>query len=151
MIRQPKGFSLLEILVAFSIMAVAITIVLRIFGSGVNNAVISEEYNIAVQIAESILARTGVETPMDIGEISGIEGYKYHWLVSVNIVAQNTPNSQSPQSPTGQVAPTAQAQVAGQPGQVDQHSTLFAVKVLVVWGDETSTPRSVELRTLKLG
>ncbi|MGD0961860.1 MAG: prepilin-type N-terminal cleavage/methylation domain-containing protein, partial [Methylomonas sp.] len=65
--KPPKGFSLLEILVAFSIMAIAITIILRIFGSGVNNAIRSEEYTIAVQIAESILARTGIEGPLTIG------------------------------------------------------------------------------------
>ncbi|WP_347989601.1 prepilin-type N-terminal cleavage/methylation domain-containing protein [Methylomonas sp. AM2-LC] len=154
MIRQPKGFSLLEILVAFSIMAVAITIVLRIFGSGVNNAIISEEYNIAVQIAESIMARTGVEAPMNIGETSGVEGYKYHWLVSVNVVGQNNANNQqSAKTPSGQRAQTGQlaGQTGGQPGQAEQQTTLFAVKVLVIWGDEGSNARSVELRTLKLG
>jgi len=75
--QRHKGFSLLEILVAFVIMAVALTIVLRIFGSGVNNAVISEDYTIAVQIAESLLASAGVETPLEIGDISGNEAGKF--------------------------------------------------------------------------
>ena len=52
--QRHKGFSLLEILIAFAIMAVAITIVLRIFGSGVNNSVISEEYTLGMQLAESL-------------------------------------------------------------------------------------------------
>jgi general secretion pathway protein I len=130
MMRQPKGFSLLEILVAFSIMAVALTIVLRIFGAGVNNAVISEEYNTAVQIAESILARTGVETPLEVGEVTGIEGYKYHWLVSVSLVHQAALNAN--------------------PGQASSSGALYAIRVLVVWDDAAAIPRRIDLQTFRL-
>ena len=69
---------------AFAIMAVALTIVLRIFGSGINAAVVSEDYTTAVQIAESLMARTGVESPLQIGEFSGNEADKYDWVVNVD-------------------------------------------------------------------
>ena len=79
--NKNKGFSLLEILVAFTIMAVSLGIVLKIFSSGVNTAIISEDYIIATQIAESLMAKTGIEEPLSIGEKSGTEGDKYQWRV----------------------------------------------------------------------
>jgi len=128
--QRHKGFSLLEILVAFAIMAVALTIVLRIFGSGVNNAVISEEYTLAVQIAESLMARTGVETPLQIGEATGTEADKYDWQVTVRPVAQ-----------TG----------ATDSGQAQNAETLqlLSVKIKVSWGEEEDRQRSIELNSLK--
>ncbi len=132
--NRPKGFSLLEILVAFAIMAVALTIVLRIFGSGVNTAVTSEQYHLAVQIAESLLARTGVEAPLQPGETRGVEADTYTWRVTVTPVAQNQNQNQRSDQ---------QAQ-AGPPLQ------LLAVKVQVSWGDEGQTPRVFELNSLKL-
>ena len=127
--RRLKGFSLLEILVAFSIMAVALTLVLRIFGSGVNNAVTSEEYSLAVQIAESLMARTGIETPLEIGETTGTEADKYDWRVTIGAFGAGG-------------ADIGQAQ--NNPG-----SPLFSVNVRVVWGDGESSQRVVELNTLK--
>ena len=135
--QRHKGFSLLEILVAFVIMAVALTIVLRIFGSGVNNAVISEDYNVAVQLAESLLARTGVESPLEIGEISGNEAGKFFWTISTSLreqnVVTNTQSQNSPQSPA-------------QNGPV---TSLYAIVVRVVWDDEGRADRVVELSCLK--
>lgn len=128
--RRHKGFSLLEILVAFAIMAVALTIVLRIFGAGVNNAVTSEEYTLAVQIAESLMARTGIETPLQIGETSGNEADKYDWLVAIGPVAQIRADDKD----SAQNNPGLQ---------------LLSVKVRVAWGDEDGPQRTIELNTLK--
>jgi len=134
--RRHKGFSLLEILVAFAIMAVALTILLRIFGSGVNNAQVAEEYSLAVQIAESLMARTGIETPLEAGVISGSEADKYDWQVTVAAVAQA-----APPDPQGN---NNQAQNNANPGM-----TLFSVKVRVVWGEDGAKQRLVELNSLK--
>lgn len=133
--RLHKGFSLLEILVAFAIMAVALTIVLRIFGSGVNTAVISEEYNLAVQIAESLMARTGVETPLQIGETHGSEADKYAWLVRIEPVAE---------PPVSRPRFQSQQDQSAQPSQ-----QLLQVSVRVSWGEEADRQRSVQLDSLR--
>ena len=134
--RQHKGFSLLEILVAFAIMAVALTIVLRIFGSGVNSAVVSEEYTLAVQIAESLMARIGVETPLQSGEYSGNEADKFEWLVRV--------------TPVAGPPPTKTSRFQSQEPQVQSGLSLMAVHVRVSWGVDVENQRSLELSGLKL-
>jgi general secretion pathway protein I len=135
--KPHKGFSLLEILVAFSIMAVALTILLRIFGSGVNAAVVSEEYSIAVQIAESLMARVGVETPLEAGEMSGVEADLYEWQVRISPVI-------TPQAPL-QKFKSQQEDTENTPS-----IQLFNVRVQVVWGDEEIKQRSLVLNSLKL-
>lgn len=123
--NRHKGFSLLEILVAFSIMAISLGILLKIFSSGVNTAIIAEEYTVATQIAESLMAKTGVEKPLAVGEISGTEVEKYHWRMNV----ENTPN----------------------PATEDKEGELMAVQVIVQWGDDERNYRVVELNTVKTG
>jgi general secretion pathway protein I len=118
-------------------MAVALTIVLRIFGSGVNAAVVSEEYSIAVQIAESLMARVGVETPLEAGEMSGVEADLYEWQVRISPVI-------TPQAPL-QKFKSQQEDTENTPS-----IQLFNVRVQVVWGDEEIKQRSLVLNSLKL-
>jgi len=134
--RRHSGFSLLEILVAFAIMAVALTIVLRIFGTGVNTAVNAEDYTIAVQVAESLLARTGVEQPLQTGESSGTEADKFAWVVTVTPVA--IPVSTRPRFKSQQQ------------NEESNPLRLMRVKVSVLWSAEGERRRVVELNGLKL-
>ena len=126
-INKQCGFSLLEILVAFSILAVSLSILLNIFASGVNTAAVAEDYTHAVQIAESFMAKTGVETPLKASQVSGIIQNKYHWQVIVR------PFNFNPDAVDTTTLATA----------------LFKVKVIVSWGDKPYA-RHVKLVTLKL-
>ena len=58
--RRSGGYTLIEVLVAFMIMAMALTVLLRIFSGGVRNIDVSSDYARAVLIAESQLAATGI-------------------------------------------------------------------------------------------
>ena len=125
---QQKGFSLLEILIAFSILALSLGILLKIFSAGVNTAVVAEDYTAAVQIAESLMAKTGVESPLQASRDSGTENDKYNWVVEVSPYTFNPENIDN-------TAATA---------------VLFKVKVIVSWGDDNIYDRQIELTTLKL-
>lgn len=126
--NKEKGFSLLEVLVAFAILALALGILLRIFSGGVNTAVVADGYTTAIQIAESLLARTGVETPLQIGKSSGVEDNTYFWQVTVSPFYV----SDIPQDSIG------------------SDIGLMQVEVSVSWQEGQAEPRSVELTTLKL-
>jgi len=123
--NRQTGFSLLEILVAFSILAISLGILLKIFSSGINTAVIAEEYTVATQIAESLMAKTGIEEPLVEGETSGTRDYKFHWQVKV----ETLPNSSAD----------------------NKILELMAVQVIVHWDSGNQNQRIVELNTLKIG
>lgn len=126
--NKQQGFSLLEILVAFSILAMALGILLRIFSTGINNAQVAEGYSTALQIAESLMARTGVETPLQEGVSNGILGEIYEWQVNVSPYL-------SPDLPED---------------QENIPVKLMEVSVNVSWDGDYSEPRIVELKTLKI-
>jgi general secretion pathway protein I len=126
---KQHGFSLLEILIAFSILAVSLGILLKIFSTGITTAHVADDYTNASQIANNLLAKTGVETPLKISETLGIENDIYHWRVRVK--------------PKTFISP-----------ELDLHELpveLFSVNVQVWWGDDVKTDdRVLELTTLKL-
>ena len=73
------GFSLLEILIAFSILALSLGILLNIFSGGLRRTIVSEEYQQAVIIAQAKMAAAGVELPLDEGQKQGQVLEKYNW------------------------------------------------------------------------
>ena len=77
--KRSRGYTLVEVLVAFMILAMALTVLLRIFASGVRNVSVSSQYAQAVLIGESRLATAGVDAMLAPGETRGVEGEDFHW------------------------------------------------------------------------
>jgi general secretion pathway protein I len=125
--QAQTGFSLLEILVAFSILAFSLSIVLKIFSSSLKTATVAENYALAINIAESLLAQTGTEETLIIGEKKGETAPYFKWTIQVSAITLNI----SPQLPE-----TLREQVV-------------KIEVRVQWGDK-DRPRSVDLSTLKI-
>lgn len=82
--KNCRGFSLIEIMIAFVIMAISLTIVIRVFSTGLRTVVETENYNIAVQIAESLMARVGEDISLDAGRLEGEINEKYYWMISID-------------------------------------------------------------------
>ena len=81
--RHNSGYTLVEVLVAFVILALALTVLLRIFSGGVRNVSVSSDYARAVLIAESRLVSAGIEGFLVPGETSGIEDERFEWTQTV--------------------------------------------------------------------
>jgi len=133
-----KGFSLLEILVAFTILALSLGVLLNIFSKGVYTAALSEDYTAAVQIAESLLAGVGVENELAEGQLDGTEHDKYQWTITSFPYDVYTEHN---------VESSANSSFKKRPKTI-----IFQVIVKVAWGDEDNgNQRFVELNTLKYG
>jgi general secretion pathway protein I len=122
-----SGFSLLEMLVAFSVLAIALGVLMRVFGGAARAAGITEEYARAVVAGESLLADVGVGQPLVVGASEGRFGDEFRWIL--------------------RVAPYSV------PGMEDSALPLrlYAVDVSVIWGEgEGGEPREVTLSSLRL-
>lgn len=73
------GYTLIEVLVAFMILALALTVLLRIFSGGLRNVSVSSDYARAVLVAEAQLATAGVTDALVPGETYGDDGGRFRW------------------------------------------------------------------------
>jgi general secretion pathway protein I len=68
---RPRGFTLLEVLVALAILGVALGALLQAFAGGLRRLSVLEDYAAAVTQARSQLDRLGAELPLAEGQYSG--------------------------------------------------------------------------------
>ncbi|MFI3137956.1 MAG: type II secretion system protein [Methylococcaceae bacterium] len=127
---RERGFSLLEILVAFAILALSIGVLLNIFSRGLRTAIISEEYQQALAIAESQMARAGVEIPLAEGAASGDVDGKYTWSIVGSPYV--LPTDQTNTQPAQITAFTVQVKVAWQDGVDEKQVVLNSVRLAKV-------------------
>jgi general secretion pathway protein I len=118
------GFTLIEVLVAFTIMALALGVLLQTFATGLRNLGTAESYTTAASQARSKLAEIGPIVPLEIGEHSGDFANGFAWRARVE--------------------PYAPAVPEGVPG--GPRLAGFEVEVTVSW----SGGREVSLTTLRL-
>jgi general secretion pathway protein I len=77
------GFTLLELLVAFAILAVAMAATLQAFGSGLDAARRTDGASEALAAARSQLDRVGTELPIEPGRYSGGEERGTRWSILI--------------------------------------------------------------------
>ena len=125
--RRQAGFSLLEILVAFSILALSLGVLLNIFSTAMRGVGLGEEYSKATSLLDARLAALGSEIPVESGSQSGSEGEgpEYRWQITL--------------SPYGEVD---QFQALGE-------LELFQVDVEVTW-EAGGGQRRIAVSTLRL-
>ena len=82
--RACRGFSLLEVLVAFTILAMLLAALFQVFSGGLRAARAGESYTRATVIAQSRLAALGTEQPLREGVFSGTTDDAYGWRVTVS-------------------------------------------------------------------
>jgi general secretion pathway protein I len=119
--RCQRGFTLLEILVAFVVLALVGGALLQLFQGGLHNLTTGDGYSRAALFADSTLSRLRAEPALAAGEQQGDlqDGYRYSLALS-------------PYAEDGEI----------QPG-------LLQADLKISWGD-AGHPNSYQLRTLLL-
>ena len=124
---REAGFSLLEVLVAFVVLALVASVLFRIFSGGLRNVDASERNMRAVLIAESALGGLGAATPLAAGTVrSGAADARY--AVELTVVPYDEADAAA--------ALTLPLQ-------------LFRVVATVRWDDGAGATRSISLATLR--
>jgi len=81
--RRSAGYSLIEVLVAMVILALSLTVLLRIFSAGLRNISVADEYTRALLIARTQLDAAGLSSPLAAGSTTGIAAQKFRWTQTV--------------------------------------------------------------------
>jgi len=127
--RRSRGFTLVEVVVAFVMLSLVLTTAFEIFSRGLARAADLDDYSQGLVIAQSKLAATGVEQTIAEGETQGdSEDRRFHWVVSVKQTSEGVPE--------GQAAPTIYA--------------LYRIDVRVAWNGGDSRPHAIDLSSLYL-
>lgn len=122
--HRRRGFTLIEVLVAFAILAMALAAMFQLFSGGLGAIGTAERYSMATMLARSVLDDVGAEIPLIPGEQGGDLDDGFSWLVRIE------------RSATINAVPSA-----------EQLYVPYDVAVEISWG----RGHTFTLRTLRLG
>jgi len=80
--RRP-GFTLIEIIVALAILAVALGTLFQAFSTGLRATAVADRQAAAVMLAQSLLDRIGQDIPLAAGEQAGVSEDGMHWSIAI--------------------------------------------------------------------
>ena len=129
-----RGFSLLEVLVAFVILSLVATALFRLFSGALQNMSAADDYTKAVLVAESALAKAGATQPLREATDNGTadEG-RIEWATRV-----------VPYRPEG-VSPDLERAAETMP------TRLYKVSAEVTFPSQSGGKRTFALATTRLG
>ena len=129
-----RGFSLLEVLVAFVIVALVVTALYQLFGGALGNASAANEWTRALLVAQSRLDFAAAADPLREGSDAGTEADgRIAWRTTVTPYVAPDPNPDLERA--SEMMPTR----------------LYRVTVDVRFPGPTGRERTLSLTTVKLG
>jgi type II secretion system protein I len=124
--KRSNGFTLLEVLVALSILAASYGVILSILGGASRNASVTADYRRALIVAESQLSFAAASITSSDFEHAGLAGDKFRWQVTYS--------------------PTEAYSIENMPPRF----TPVIVNIQVSWDDANGGLRSLSLSTVRL-
>lgn len=86
-----RGFTLIEALIAFTILAVVVGVTAQAIGSGLSLTGRAAEAELRLDRARTILASVGIDGPLEVGETGGAFADGAAWRLNVTETAAGTP------------------------------------------------------------
>jgi general secretion pathway protein I len=81
--QHARGFTLLEVLLAFVVFAISFATVLEIVGASTRSTVRARDYSEAALYAQSLAERIGTEFPLEAGSLSGESDEGIAWVIEI--------------------------------------------------------------------
>ncbi|CBA17137.1 type II secretion system protein XpsI [Xanthomonas albilineans] len=82
--RRQRGYTLIEVIVAFALLALALTLLLGSLSGAARQVQRADQLSRATLYAQSLLAAQGVEQPLQPGHTQGdFEQGRFHWTLDV--------------------------------------------------------------------
>jgi general secretion pathway protein I len=131
-----RGFSMLEVLVAFVILALVGTALFRLFSGALGNASAAEDYSRAVLVASSVLTEAAGTLPLKESTQSGnADDGRIEWTTTV----------------APYVAPQANADAAAEQPADLLPTRLWRIVAEVRFPAVNGKPRTLTLATMRIG
>jgi general secretion pathway protein I len=128
--RRQRGFTLIEVVVAFVVLCLVLSVGFEIYTTGMQRAGELDERSRALAVAQSQLADAGMEANFAQGQTSGESSDgRFHWTTTIT--------------------PTDEGQTPNAPALATY--ILYRVDVRVDWTSGGGQPRQLSLGTLELG
>ncbi len=123
---RQQGFSLLEVLVAFAILALSLGVMMEIFSRATMTTIASAQYTQAASLAESVLDQVGGDIALESSTLSGESAGGFEWELTIQAIDVSEMFFTEPPA------------------------TPYRVNVSVLWRD-AGKARRTSLATLRLG
>lgn len=124
-LHREEGFTLLEVLVAFAVLALTMGVLIEVFSQAIGNTIQSGAYSRAAALAEARLGAVGTDIPLQPGTYNGQPEDGMAWQVVIAPYDLGESGWQAPLQP-------------------------YLVTATAGWGGSDHT-REVSLSTLRLG
>jgi general secretion pathway protein I len=130
---KQTGFSLLEVLVAFVVLALVLGVLMQIFSGGIRNTNRAAQHQQAILLAKSKLASVGIEIPLKVGKLTGRFDQRFQWKLDITRHEDDALESYNRDNDARPLVPIV----------------LLNTSIEVFW-DEADAAGSIKLQTLKI-
>ncbi|MFC1851591.1 prepilin-type N-terminal cleavage/methylation domain-containing protein [candidate division CSSED10-310 bacterium] len=134
------GFSLLEVMVAITILGVALVVIMQLFSIGLKSALVEKEYTQAIFLAKTKMGEVLVGAEFEEGTDSGTFENGYEWQVSIEPF-EGLDDEENPSS--------IEVETSLDKAEKQRFSP-YEITLVVRWGRETHQNKNVTLKSLRI-
>lgn len=93
--NKSRGFTLLEVMLAFVVFALSFAAVLEILAGSMRSVTQASDETEVALLAQSLMDTVGTEIPVEEGQFSGTSMDRYNWNLNISLYASTEGNESS--------------------------------------------------------